>query len=81
MEVGFYSGDGIELADVATEQVILVGAHEGGLQCRVPGLVPGLRGQSEFDAVRLRAAAAEILLLLRSRKSDGEAGVSESRIS
>jgi uncharacterized protein len=23
MEVGFYSGDGIELADVATEQVIL----------------------------------------------------------
>jgi uncharacterized protein len=23
MEIGFYSGDGIELADVATEQVIL----------------------------------------------------------
>ena len=33
-------------------------AHEGGLRCRVPGFVPGLRGQSKFDAMRLRAPAA-----------------------
>ena len=33
-------------------------AHEGDLRYRVPGLVPGLQGQSKFDAVQLRTPAA-----------------------
>ena len=43
MEVGFYSGDGIELADVATEQVILSVPMKVicGIECR--GLCPVCR--------------------------------------
>ncbi len=43
MEIGFYSGDGIELADVATEQVILSVPMKVicGTECR--GLCPVCR--------------------------------------
>lgn len=43
MEVGFYSGDGIELADVATEQVILAVPMKVICQAECRGLCPVCR--------------------------------------
>ena len=58
MEVGFYSGDGIELADVATEQVILSVPMKVicGPECR--GLCPVCRVNRNLTRLRLRAPAA-----------------------
>ena len=57
LEVGFYSGDGIELADVATEQVILAVPMKVVCSADCKGLCPVCGVNRNLTALQLRAAA------------------------